>query len=74
MLFNTSNALGFPVLSLTLFLPLVGALGLLLLPRRHDSLYVAWGTFVAATTTVLAGILWLSYEVDWPFTTTLANF
>jgi len=74
MLFNTSNALGFPVLSLTLFLPLVGALGLLLLPRRHDALYVAWGTFVAGTTTVLAGILWLGYEVDWPFTTTLANF
>ncbi|MEO8083780.1 MAG: NADH-quinone oxidoreductase subunit M [Ardenticatenales bacterium] len=74
MLHQTSNVLGFPLLSLTVFLPLVGALGLALLPRRHDALYLAWGVFVAAVTTVLAGILWLDYDSTWPFIAKSSNF
>ncbi len=73
MLLETSNALHFPVLSLTIFLPLLGAVGLALLPRRHDALVMAWGVTVAAFTAVLAGILWWSYDAAWPFSPVLTN-
>lgn len=65
MLFDTSNALGFPVLSLTVFLPLAGALLLAILPRRHDALYHAVGLMVAGTTLVLAAVLFWQFDRGW---------
>lgn len=65
MIFETSNALAFPVLSLTVFLPLVGALLLAVLPRRHDSLYHAVGLLVSGTTLILSGALFRQFDRGW---------
>ncbi len=65
MLLDTSNALGFPVLSVTVFLPLVGALLLVALPRRHDALYHAVGLMVSGTTLVLAAVLFWQFDRSW---------
>jgi NADH-quinone oxidoreductase subunit M len=59
---ETTNALGLPVLSLTIFLPLIGALVILVLPRRHGALYHATGLFFSGTTLVLASILFRLFQ------------
>jgi NADH-quinone oxidoreductase subunit M len=61
----TSNAFGFPVLSLLIFLPLAGALLVAVLPRRHGALLHAVGLLVAGLALILATILLASYQADW---------
>ncbi len=65
MLLNTSNSLGFPLLSLIVFLPLAGALLLAVLPRRHDGLVHATALFVAGLDLVLALVLFGSFDRGW---------
>ena len=47
MLFDTSNALNFPLLSLIVFLPLAGAALVAILPKRHPGLLYATGIFTS---------------------------
>lgn len=75
MLLTTSNALGFPLLSLIVFLPLAGAALLALLPRRHDGLIHATALFIAGLDLVLALVLFGSFDRGWanPATQTIQN-
>jgi NADH-quinone oxidoreductase subunit M len=65
MLPATSNTLGFPVLSLLVFLPLVGAVLVAVLPRRHHALCQVVGLFVAGTTVALSLVLLAGYDAAW---------
>ena len=65
MLLTTSNALGFPLLSLIVFLPLVGAGLLALLPKRQDGLIHATALFIAGLDLVLALVLFGSFDRGW---------
>jgi len=62
---ETANSQGFPLLSLTVFLPLAGAALLALLPRRQALMDYAVGIVTAAATLALATGMFLGYDSDW---------
>jgi NADH-quinone oxidoreductase subunit M len=66
MLFSTSNAFGFPVLTLTILLPLGGALLVLLLPRTSRALALAMGLLASGMSLVFATLMMFYYQADWP--------
>jgi NADH-quinone oxidoreductase subunit M len=60
---HTSNSLGgFPLLSLLVFLPLLAAGVLALLPRAHRSLYFAVGLLASGATLVMSLVLFVMYR------------
>ena len=65
MLFQTTNALGFPLLSLAIFLPLLGAAVIAILPAKRDALYLAAGLFVSGIVLAIATILLVLYDPNW---------
>ena len=65
MLLSTVNESGFPLLSLLVFLPLLGAASLMLLPRRHDALYHATGIFTSGAVLTLSAIVLFTFDTDW---------
>jgi len=74
MLLETTNTAGFPVLSLTVFAPLAGALIVALLPRRHGALCHAIGMFTAGVTLVLSAILLALYDTRWRYIPNRSGF
>jgi len=62
---GTSNAFGFPVLSLAVFLPLAGALLIAALPRASRPLYHAVAVLTSGAVLVLAGAMLAGYESHW---------
>jgi NADH-quinone oxidoreductase subunit M len=65
MLLATSNHQGFPLLSLVIFLPLLGAGAIALLGRRNRALGHAMGILVSGCDLVLAGALLALFDRDW---------
>jgi len=55
------NQLGFPLLSIVIFLPLAGALGVLLLGRNRAAVKV-WALVVTLADLALAGALWAFFD------------
>ncbi len=62
---ETSNSLGFPLLSLVIFLPLAGAGVVALLDRRNRAVCQAVGLFVSGLTLIMTGILMWQYDSGW---------
>ncbi len=65
MLTATSNSLAFPVLTVTIFLPLVGAAVIALADERCRSLYHALGVAFAGLTLGLSGYFLWTYPRGW---------
>ena len=65
MLFDTSNALNFPLLSLIVFLPLAGAALVAILPKRHPGLLYATGIFTSGLVLVLSILLFADFDRGW---------
>jgi NADH-quinone oxidoreductase subunit M len=57
--------LDFPLLTLVVFLPLLGALLLALMPKGADGLHHALGIFVSGATMVLSSMLFMEFDRDW---------
>ena len=71
---ETANSQGFPLLSLTVFLPLLGAALLAILPRRQALMDYAVGIMVAGFTFALATGLFMGYDADWSVNAPRAAF
>jgi len=71
---ETSNALGFPILSVTLFVPLVAAIVIGLLPKAHDQLCLATGAFASGLALALAVVMLANYDASWAGLSTEAAF
>jgi NADH-quinone oxidoreductase subunit M len=65
MLFGTNNALNFPLLSLIVFLPLIGAGLIAILPKRHAGLQHITGLFFSGLVLVLSILAFANYDRGW---------
>ncbi len=66
MLFSSpTNLLAFPILALVVFLPLVGAALVAILPRRHPGLIHATGLFFSGLVLVLSVIMMTEFDRGW---------
>jgi NADH-quinone oxidoreductase subunit M len=65
MLAATANELGYPVLSLAIFLPAAASLLALVMPERDRAAAFAMGLLATGMTLALAVVLFASYDADW---------
>ena len=56
--------MGFPILSLILFLPLVGAVGILFIPRGQDEVIKRIALGVSGVVLLLTVVAWTQFKVD----------
>ncbi len=71
---ETANAQGFPLLSLTVFLPLAGAVLIALMPKRHPLLDFAIAIMTAGAAFALSTGMLAGYDSDWMVNSPRAAF